>query len=137
MDDHDFGEAFLQANAKPDVIASHFADVIRDLMRAVSTDGNVGPVYEASEKMKMAVELLQRCPERPSWHRLFHDAVIEIQSSIADNADPRDYIRAAKRGTKYLVEVSASDSGARGRSSRRLNEFQEAFRWSEATRNER
>jgi hypothetical protein len=135
MDDEDFHEHFLQANAHPDFIASQFADVIRDLMRAVSADGDVGPVYEASEKMKLTIELLRRCPEPPSWHRLFHEAVSEIQSVIANNADPRDYIRAAKRGTKYLAETSATDSGARGRSGRRLNEFKEAFRWSDASRN--
>ncbi|EZP66164.1 hypothetical protein BV96_04587 [Sphingomonas paucimobilis] len=131
MDSEDFREAFLQANARPEFISSEFADVIRYLMRAVSADDGNGPIYQASEKMKFVADLLQRCPDPVSWYGMFSDAVEEIQNSIPDDPDDRRYVHAAKRGTKYLVELSATDNAARGRAARRLDEFRDAIRWSE------
>jgi len=137
VEGEDFREAFLQANARPDFIAGEFADVVRYLMRAVSADDTSGPMYQASEKMKFVADLLQRCPEPVSWYRLFSDAVEEIQSCIPDDPDDRRYIHAAKRGTKYLVEASATDNAARGRAARRLDEFRTAIHWSEEARGKR
>jgi len=137
MDDADFGEAFLQANARPDFIASQFADVIRSLMRAVSADGASDAVYRASEKMKFVTDLLQRCSERVTWHGMFTGAVEEIQSAIPEDDDDRRYVRAAKRGTKYLVELSCTDPAASGRASKRQNEFRDTIRWIEESRSGR
>lgn len=137
MDGEDFREAFLHANANAEFIADEFADVIRDLMRAVSSDDGGGSVYQASERMKFVVGLLQRCPEPIGWYRMFSEAVEEIQNCIPDDPDDRRYVHAAKRGTKYLVELSATDNAARGRSARRLQEFRDAIRWSEEARGER
>jgi len=134
MDDEDFGEAFLKANARPEFIASELADVIRYLMRAVSADDVSGPIYQASEKMNFVADLLQRCPDPVSWYGMFSDAVEEIQNCIPDDPDDRRYVYAAKRGTKYLVELSATDNAARGRAARRLDEFRDAIRWSEEAR---
>lgn len=134
MNDRDFGEAFLQANARPDFIASQFADVIRSLMRAVSADGASDAVYRASEKMQFVADLLQRCPEPVTWHGMFAGAVEEMQSLIPDDDDDRRYVRAAKRGTKYLVELSCSDPAARGRSAKRQSEFQDTIHWIEESR---
>jgi len=134
MENSEFREAFLQANARLDFIADQFADVIRDLMRAVSADDAAGPLYKASEKMNFVADLLRRCPDNVSWYSLFSEAVEQIQSCIPDDPDDRRYIHAAKRGTKYLIECSATDNAARGRSARRLDEFRSAIKWSEEAR---
>lgn len=134
MDGEDFREAFLQANARPDFIASEFADVVRCLMRAVSADDGRGSVYQASEKMKFIADLMQRCPEPVSWYGMFFAAVEEIQNRIPDDRDDHPYILAAKCGTKYLVELTATDNAARGRCRQRLEEFRDAIRWSDEAR---
>ena len=134
MDGEAFREAFLKANARPEFIASEFADVIRYLMRGVSADDTSGPIYQASEKMKFVADLLERCPEPISWYSLFRDAIAEIQECIPDDPDDRRYIHAAKRGTMYLIESSATDNAARGRAARRLDEFRTAIRWSDEAR---
>jgi hypothetical protein len=133
MDNSEFREAFLQANARPDFIASEFANVIRYLMRAVSADDG-GSVAEASEKMQFVNQLLQRCQEPVSWYGIFSEAVKEMQEFIPADPDDRRYVHAAKRGTKYLVELSATDGAAGGRAARRLREFHDAIRWSEEAR---
>jgi hypothetical protein len=137
MDDFDpaaYREAFLQANANEPFIASQLADVIRALIRAVSSDEGSSGIYAASEKMKFISDLIARSPDPITWYGLFNDAVHEIQHCIPDDPDDRKYINAAKRGMKYLVESSATDNVARGRASKRLREFQNAIRWSTEAR---
>jgi len=133
MEDFDpktYREAFLQANANEPFIASELADVLRYLMRAVSSDDPSGGLYSASEKMNFVGDLIARSSEPISWYSLFREAVNEIQDCIPDDPDDRKYIAAAKRGMKYLVESSATDNAARGRASKRLDEFLSAIRWS-------
>lgn len=137
MDGEDFREAFLQANARPEFIASEFADVLRDLMRAVSADSVGSPLSQASERMGLIADLLERCPDPISWYALFFDAVERIQDRIPDDPDDRRYIQTAKRGMKYLIETSATDNAAQGRAARRLDEFRTSIRLAEDARNER
>ena len=133
MDEFDaksFREVFLDANANEPFIAAQLADVIRYLMRAVTSEDPSSGLHSASEKMKFVAELLPRMQEPTSWYRLFTAAVEDIQRGIPDDPDERRFISAAKRGTKYLIESSATDGAARGRASRRLEEFRQAIRWS-------
>lgn len=133
MDEFDpkaYHEAFLQANANGPFIASELADVIRSLMRAVSSDDSSGAIHAASEKMTFIGDFLARSPEPLSWHGLIREAVDEIKEQLPDDDDDRKLIHAAKRGVKYLVESSATDNAARGRASKRLDDFRQAIRWS-------
>ena len=132
--DEDFHERFLQANARPDIAASHFADVVRNLIRAVAADDPSRPSHAAAQEMKHVIELLLRCQEPVGWYWLVSEAVREIQDCLPDDPDDRRYINAAKRGMKYLAESSATDNAARGRASRRFEEFRNAIRWSEENR---
>ena len=140
MEDFDgksFRETFLQANANQPFIASQLADVVRYLVRAVSSDDPSGGLYSASEKMNFVCGVISRSSEPLSWYSLFTEAVSKIQEAIPDDPDDRKFIAAAKRGTKYLVESSATDGAARGRASQRLNEFRQAIRRSIETRGSR
>jgi len=134
MDGEAFREAFLSANARRDFITSEFADVVRDLARAIAANDSSGAVYKASEKMKFCVDLLQRCPDPISWYSLFADSVAAIKDEIPDDLDERRYIDAARRGTKYLVEISASDGFAAARASKAYDSFVDAFRRAEESR---
>lgn len=137
MDDFDpaaFREAFLKANANEPYIASQLADVIRSLMRAVSSEEASSGIHAASEKMAFVSDLIARSPEPLTWYGLIKEAVAEIQGCIPDDPNDRKFIGAAKCGMKYLVESSATDNAARGRASKRLSEFQRAFRWSTEAR---
>ena len=130
--DSDFVEASLYANANRQVIGSLMAEVIRDLMRALSSDHDTG--YKASEKMNFVVDMLRRCEEPLSWHQLFSDAIAEMRESLPVDSFDKEYIRLAKRGVKYFVESSATDSAAPGRASRRQNEFRDSIRHIEAAK---
>lgn len=111
-----------------EIIVSAYADVIRDLMRAVSAGDRNWTLYQAATRMKEVAELLQQSPDPIIWPRIFYAAVEEIQNSIPDDPYHHPYIHAAKRGTKYLVEISATDSAAGGRAARRRKEFRTAIR---------
>jgi hypothetical protein len=124
-----FSEAFLCANANPQFIASEFAEVIRNLVRAFAASDASRPIYYAAEKMDFVAELLQRCKDHVSWYSLFTDAIAEIHQCMPDERMGRGYVSAAQDGTKYLVEASATDNAAAARSSRRLHEFLRTAEW--------
>lgn len=127
FDPSDFQEAFLQANANEPFISSQFADFVRCLMRAVSSDEPSNGIYAASEKMVFVNELISRSSERLTWYGLISAAVAEIHSCMPDAPHHQKYVSAAKRGVKYLVESSATDNAAGGRAAKRLSEFQQAM----------
>jgi len=118
-----FSEAFLSANATPEFIAYEFAEVIRNLVRAFAADDPSRPIYNASEKMDLVNELLLRCKEHVSWYSLFADAIANIHSHIPNGPIKDGCDSAARAGTKYLVEASADDDAAAGRSSQRRRQF--------------
>lgn len=132
--EEDLHERFLKANANSDFIAGHFADVVRNLIRAVAANDPSRPLYLAAEEMRFVIELLQRCEKPVTWYSLFIDAIASIQAHLPDDPDDRKYIRAAQDGMKYLVESSATDNAARGRASRRLSEFMSMIDYSQKAR---
>ena len=133
-DASEFREAFLKANANEDFIVGQLADLIRHLLRAVSSDNSSSAAHSAAETMKFVGELAARCPEPLSWYRLLSAAVDEIKNNIPDDPHDRKFLDAATRGIKYFVESSATDNAARGRASRRHREFLDAIRWSMESR---
>jgi hypothetical protein len=136
-DNDDFREAFLRANAREDFIVAQLADMLRDLMRAVSSDDVSGKAWSAGEQMTFVCKLIARSETPLSWHRLMSDAVRSITDNIPEDPDDQKLISAAKRGMKYLVECSATDNAARGRASKRRTEFEDAIRWSQEARGRR
>jgi len=60
MDD-DFRDRFLEANANAKHIAFRFAEVLRNLMRAVAANDPSRALYVAAQDMKLVVELIERC----------------------------------------------------------------------------
>jgi hypothetical protein len=135
--DNDYREAFLKANANPEFIASEIADLIRSLVRAFAADDPSSPTLSAVQKMEFVLDLIRRCDEPLTWYKLFTAAFDEIHEAIPDDPYDRMYIHAAQRGMKYLVERSALDNAARGRASRRLDEFRQAIEWAQHSRTAR
>lgn len=134
MDDFDakaFGDAFLQANARPEFIAAQFAEVIRYLIRAIAAGDSSGALYSASEKMKYVQDLILKCPDRLSWYAIFSDAISQLKDVLPDDQDERRYVDAARRGSKYLVELTSTDGFGSARASKALDAFQQAIRWSQ------
>jgi hypothetical protein len=121
--DEELHERVLRANADPNIIASRFADVIRNLMRAAAATDPRRPLHSAGEEMKLVIDLLARCEATISWTSLFTKSIESIEGSLPQDPLHKEYIQAAKDGIKYLVEGSATDNAARGRASRRLQEF--------------
>ena len=131
MDGPSFQDTFLQANARPEFIIVEFADVLRDLIRALAATDDSRALHNASEKMKFCAELMSRCPDPMSWYALFNGAISAIKGEIPDDQERRGYIDAARRGTKYLVEVSSVDGFAAARSSKAYAAFLQAVEWAE------
>jgi hypothetical protein len=105
----EFQERVLRANANPDIIASRFADVIRNVMRAAAATDPWRPLHSAGEEMKLVIELLARCEPPISWTSLFTKAIESIDALLPEDTLHKEYIRAAKDGIKYLVESSATE----------------------------
>lgn len=131
----DFRESFLRANANLDFISYQFADVIRNLMRATAAGDPSSTIYKAAEKMNFVADLLSRTDEKFGFYHVFEKAVSDLR-----NDDDREsnvetaIVAAAKDGVKFLVERSCDDNAARGRASRRRQEFLSAIRWIEEER---
>jgi hypothetical protein len=120
----DFHERFLKANANLDFIAGQFADVIRHLLRAVGSERPSEEAYRAAEKMNFVAELLLRTDEGLGFHHLFREALREFETMDRGHGDvDAAMLHAARRCLKYLAERSSVDNAARGRASRRGDEF--------------
>lgn len=129
MDQDSFREAFLCANANREFIVGEFADVVRSLVRAFASTESSRAISDAATRMEFVAELLKRCDDHITWYNMFSGAISEIHGCMPDDRIGGGYVHAGRAGTKYLIESSATDGAARGRASRRLQEFQTAARW--------
>ncbi len=116
----------LKQNANRKFIASEMAEVVRDLMRAVSSDHDKG--YKAARKMDNVAMLLEHCDEPLSWWDLFADAIELIKDNEHNSNSASADQEIAKAAIKYFVESTATDNAALGRTAKRLNELQGAIR---------
>lgn len=133
--DDNFREAFLTANANLEFISSQFADVIRDLMRAAAATEPSAAVYRAAEKMNFVAELLSRAEEKFGFQDIFEKAVLEINfEGEKESSVERAVVAAAEDGVRFLVERSCVDNAARGRTSKRRQDFLQSMKWIEAER---
>ncbi|RWL85672.1 MAG: hypothetical protein EOR67_21625 [Mesorhizobium sp.] len=134
-DKDDFRESFLRANANLDFISYQFADVVRNLMRAAASSDPSSAVYKAAEKMNFVADLLSRTEEKFGFYHVFEKAITELTDSTEQERGVETAIvAAAKDGMKFLVERSCDDNAARGRTSRRRQEFLSSIRWIEEER---
>jgi hypothetical protein len=124
----DFREAFLKANANLDFIGAQFADVLRDLMRAVSSNDPTDGAYRAAKKMDFVIDLLSRCDDKFSFYHLFLSALEEFEVDSDEMGVESATVDAAQRGVKFLVERSCTDNAAKGRTSRRRADFLSAIK---------
>jgi len=136
MDD-DFRERFLKGNANSRYMGHHLAELVRSLVRAMATNSDTSSqLFRASEILTTLIQLMSRADDlRPG------EIVQEAAQDLAIE-EPRDRVNeaildAARMGTRYLVESSCADNAARGRSSKRREEFLTAIQWIEEAREER
>jgi hypothetical protein len=127
-------EEFLKANANPNFIAAQFADVVRDLMRAIAAGDPSHGLYHVSQRMNLVIDLWKRCPEELSAETLLYSSLRDILGSGADGPVDEATTQAARSGLKYLIEKSCHDQAARGRASRRETEFLRDVEFIEETR---
>lgn len=133
--DENFREAFLAANANLEFISSQFADVIRDLMRAAVANDPGAAVYRAAEKMNFVAELLSHTEEKFGFGDVFANAISEINfENEKDGSVERAIVSAAEDGVRFLVERSCEDNAAKGRTSKRRQDFLQSMKWIDAER---
>jgi len=124
-----YREQFLQANARSEYITAEVTEVIRNLLRAVAADDPSSATWKAAEQMDTVVELIKRYDQPLNFYGIMLAAVKDFQENLPEQEWDRDYVRAAQQGIKYLTEISATDNAARGRASKRLDEFRSAMEW--------
>ena len=63
MDDDNFSEAFLKANANEPFIAAQFAEFIRNILRSTITSGYSNQKYAAVDNLKFCFALLRNAEQ--------------------------------------------------------------------------
>ena len=122
-------EASFQADATPERVAHEMADLIRDLIRAASSENDNGS--KAAQQMETTMRYVTRCSEPISWWRIFSDALGMIRANLPENKHDSKYLNVATSGMKFFVESTAVDNFAKGRAVQRLGDLQNAIRWLE------
>jgi hypothetical protein len=85
---HDITDAFLNANANQEFIASTLTSVLRDLMRATAVKhDHVSAVVTAAESWKLLLQLLERCEQPAPWGELFEEAVKRLRDDGRPEGD--------------------------------------------------
>jgi len=125
----DFHEQFLEANANQQFITAELADVLRNLMRAVASNGPSAALYNASQQLEFALQLIKRCKEPLRLYDLLADAVEDVSDVASYNEVDEARLDAARSGLRYLVESSCEDRAARGRIAQRLRAFERDITW--------
>lgn len=125
MDDDDFHEAFLKANANEPYIADQFSEFIRNILRATASSGHSSQQYYAMERLSHCFELLRHADELNL--RILVNEIVESLEVPDDQDDVEGaVVYAAKMGMRVLIEKSCVDNAARARASRRESEFLQA-----------
>lgn len=135
--DEDFHERFLKGNANSEFMAYRLSDLVRSLVRATAANSDpASQVYQASETLKFLIELMSHA-DGIQPYEIVHKAAEDLH--VEEGRDPVDeaILHAAKMGARYLIEMSCSDNAARGRASKRRDEFLTAVKWIEEAREER
>ena len=132
-----FHDSFVRLNANLEFISGQFADVVRNLMRASVASDPSAAIYRAAEGMNSVAELLSKTEEKFGFHALFSKAIEHLHDEDEpERGVERAIVHAAQSRVKYLVERSCDDNAARGRTSRREQEFLSAIRWIEQAQEE-
>jgi hypothetical protein len=119
----DFHERFVAANANLDFIAHEFADVLRNLMRAMAATDPAAATYKAAQHMDFVAELLSKTEEKFGFSALFARTIEILDVDEALSEVDEAIVSAAKSGIKVIVERSCSDGAAQGRASQRRRDF--------------
>jgi hypothetical protein len=123
-DPHD---AILKANANVEHMSSLLADFVRAIMRSTATNGRSSQAYNAMEAL---TEFLRHLPhaEDVRTYDLIEKTIDDLTVEVDENSLDCDRVRAAKMGMRYLIEASCRDGAARGRSAKRMDEFEHAWK---------
>lgn len=125
MDDRQrFMQAFRKANANPEFIARHFADALRDLMRAVAVQDDTlgGQTYKAAQAWEEVEQLLALADPKINMRTIFDLAIDDIRAGlVVADGDERGQLRldVARAATQFLIEKSCADNAATARASGR------------------
>lgn len=135
-DELNYREAFLQANARNEVIAAEMEDLLRILMRGIASQNPSNNVSKAVDKLLWIIDLAARCDDLRLYN-VINDALAGFADVDRSDIVERAYIDAAKDGMMFLVESSASDGFAKGRASKRQSAFLQSLKPIEFAREQR
>jgi hypothetical protein len=129
-----YSEAFLRANANPDFISHEFADVLRYLIRAWTSQNPTSATYRAAERMDFVTALLAQTEHKMNFYQLFSMALNHMRDDRIHSGIESEVHSTALAGVKMLVEESCQDTAARGRAANRRNNFMDGIKYVEAAR---
>ncbi len=128
FDKEGFRKAFLIANANPEFIASKFADMMREMMRAFAAGTGSSGGYRAAQNLKFILDLLAHAEELIRPDDVIYLALDNLRGPHEPDKEPDTAVEAARTGLRFLVERSCYDNAARGRTRQRLESFEAAIR---------
>ncbi|HEY4249967.1 MAG TPA: hypothetical protein VGM87_02140 [Roseomonas sp.] len=126
MAEDDFGERFIELNANVEFMSDHLADFLRNCMRAAAATDPSAAVGRATQEFAFLLRLLAKA-QSPNLHDLVSRAVKDLTVQERGDVFTEAVIRSAEKGVRFLVESSCIDNAARGRASRREQEFLDAI----------
>jgi hypothetical protein len=116
----DFREGFLNANANPGSIKTHFTNFVRRTLRvALSQNGYNSPEYEAAKELQILLSLLSRCEQPISALELVREFSKSMQLPEPEDRIDRSLQRVVRDAQKYALDATSDDNAAKGRASKR------------------
>lgn len=132
-DDENLGDQFLRINANVDYMAGELAEILRNCMRAAASGEPTSQTYRAAQGFQTLLKLIGYS-ESVRTYELFEKAIASITVENERDGVESATIHAAQMGMRYLVEKSCGDGAARGRASKRQDEFFAAIKEIEEAR---
>lgn len=118
----EFWEHYLSAKANNRTIAFEIEDLVRTLIRTLSSQNPSRGITGLLDKIGHIQELVRRCPDFDP-HRVVGEAMHEISDVEPNEGLDPALLDIATTGMKYFAEKSATDGPARARASKRCHEL--------------
>jgi hypothetical protein len=120
---------FLAANAIPSIATFKMSEAILDIVRAIAS--NDSEAMTRTDQLVFALKLYQRLDPPVRLDKIVGDAVAEINARIGERASgdkSERFCDSARAGLRYLVEMSATDGFAKGRTTQAFFYYEERMK---------
>ena len=108
----------ISEDERAEILNARFAEILRDLMRAVAANDPVVSISSAARMMSQFDAINREKSERVDWHKIFDGAVQLLQPQRPYDEIDHEFLRLSKTTLKYLAELTATDEFSAARISK-------------------